>query len=717
MLTMTLPEERKLQSKSSLEMTAEDCRQKLQANPDHAPALHRLGRLARETGQHEEAVALIFRSLEVNGENVAAIIDLAEILTEMGKNDEALDFYGAALEAAPHDAAIHVKVGVALARGGKVDAAEAALEKALKLNPQSAAAHGNLGWLHQLRGDLTEAIASYRQAKRLSPDSEQIMSNLGGCLVQSGQLEEAMGVLTRGITKFPRSAEAHSNLAAAYTGVGRKEDATRTAWKAVELNPRSSNALNNLGNALKAQGEYDQAIGCFSKAQQLDPHGFITYGNLGATLSEMGRSADALACLRKALELAPGNATTFSNYLLTLNYQPDVPRDTLFAEHQRFETQFAARLATSAAPHANDPQPERKLRIGYVSADLRDHPVAGFVEPMFATHSAENFEVYCYASHRVSDAVTERLRKYVPHWRNVAGLTDSELAERIRKDQIDILIDLSGHTAGNRLLAFARKPAPVQVSMIGYMQTTGLSAMDYRITDENMDPTGTTEAYSSEKLVRLAAGAATFRAPMDSPEVNELPALTNGYVTFASFNNLAKVTPEVIAAWAEILKTVPTSRLVVVGRSGAAVQQALTEAGVQPERLRMVERLPMQDYLKLHQEVDIMLDTFPYNGGTTTLLAAWMGVPYVTLAGTTPVARAGTNLLRGLGLSQLSATDPIGYVYRAVTAANDLPTLAKWRAGLREKLIPMLGDGTAHIRELEAAYRAMWRTWCARQGT
>jgi protein O-GlcNAc transferase len=713
MLTTTLADERRQQSKGGLALTAEDCRQKLQANPDHAPALHRLGQLARETGQLEEAIALIFRSLQVNGENVVAITDLADLLRQTGQVDEALDFYRAALEAAPHDAGIHVKVGSALGAAGKWDEAQDCFQKALKLNPQSAAAHGNLGWAYQSQGDLELAIASYRQAKRLSPDSEQIMANLGGCLVQAGRLEEAVEVLSRGVAKFPRSADALSNLAAAYTGLGRNDEATRVGWKAVELNPRSANALNNLGNALKAKGEYPQAIGCFSKALEINPDGFIAYGNLGATLSEMGRSADALACLQRARDLAPANATIFSNYLLTLNYQPDVAREVLFAEHQRFETLFAKPLSEDSEPHNNSVEPERRLRIGYVSADFRDHPVANFVEPMLGAHSSAEFEVFCYANQRVNDAVTERLRGQVQHWRNVGSLSDAELEDLIRRDQIDILVDLSGHTCGNRLLAFARKPAPVQVSMIGYMQTTGMSAMDYRVTDENMDPTGVSDGFSSEKLVRLATGAATFRPPVQCPEVNESPVVENGYVTFGSFNNLAKVTPEVIAAWTDILRAVPDSRLLVVGRAGSAIQETLQAAGIAPERLQMLERQPMQEYLRLHHEVDIVLDTFPYNGGTTNLLAIWMGVPFITLAGTTPVGRAGTNLLRGLGLAELSASDAADYVQRAIAVAGDVTTLAIWRRELRGKLQPLLGDGAVYTRELEAAYRTMWRSWCA----
>ena len=676
-------------------------------------ALHRAGLVARENGQLQEALELITRSLQLNDRNILAICDLADILQRMGRPEESIEFYRAAADADPRNASIHTNLGCALSTAGHLKEALQCHRRAIKLDPKFGPGHGNLGVVYQAMGEFSQALASYRQAKKFSPDSEPIMSNLGACLLQLGRQEEALEVLSRGVVKHPRSLNAFSNLCAAYVSVNRPEEAIQAARSALEINPNSSSTLNNLGNALKAKGDYNQAIACYAKARQIEPNCHLAYNNLGSTLSEMGRSTEALEALRRALELRPESAVMFSNYLLTLNYLPDVSRDTLFTEHKRFDTQFGAPLAQLAVPHKNRPDPERRLRIGYVSADLRDHPVANFVEPILAEHSAADFEVFCYANQRVSDSVTERLRSYTDRWRSVAGLTDAELAVQIRQDKIDILVDLSGHTAGNRLLAFARKPAPVQVSAIGYMQTTGLSAMDYRITDRHLDPVGSSEPYSSETLVRLVRGAADFRPPAESPDVNELPALQNGYITFGSFNNLAKITPEVIGAWVQILKATPNSRLLVVGRAGSAIQDKLLAAGIAQERLELIERLPMQDYLKLHNRVDILLDTFPYNGGTTTLIAVWMGVPFITLSGTSAVSRAGTHLLRAMNLLELSAADVAQYVQRAVAIEGDLPKLAHWRRELRGRLAPMLGQGTGHTRELEGAYRKMWRNWCA----
>ncbi len=713
----TITKERPPQQSGRLEQLAESCRRQLKIDPRNAAALHRLGLLAQETGQPEEAVELLLRSLQINGQNVPAIVDLANVLKEMGRLDEAADFYRAALEAAPRDVDLHVKLGKVLGVAGHWDEAVQSLQEAVKLNPESAFAYGNLGLAYQSRGELALAIASYRQATRLLPGSEQIMANLGGCLVQAGRHEEAIEVLSRGVRKHPRSASAFSNLAAACTALGRTEEATCAAWKAVEISPQSAQALNNLGNALKAQGQYAQAIGCFAKARQNLPDCYIAYNNLGTTLSEMGRSAEALEGLRRACQLNPNNPSVFSNYLLTLNYQPDQSRETVFAEHRQFDAQFAQPLRGFIEPHENVAEPQRRLRIGYVSADFRDHPVAQFVEPVLATHSASDCDVFCYANQRVNDAVTDRLRRQVPQWRNVASLTDVEFVAQILRDRIDILVDLSGHTAGNRLLVFARKPAPIQVTMIGYMQTTGLSTIDYRITDEHLDPVGVSDPFNTETLIRLPSGAATFQPPAVCPPVNELPALGNGYVTYASFNNLAKVSAEVVAAWARILQAQPNAKLLLVGRGGNSLVEAFASHGIDSERLEVLERLPFGDYLALHHRVDFLLDTFPYNGGTTSLLALWMGVPLVTLAGAGAVSRTGAGILQGVGLSRLAASNVDEYIARAVGQTRDLPGLADLRASLRSKLLSALESPAIFVGQLERTYREMWVNWCADSAT
>ena len=671
-----------------------------------------MGVIAHEVGNLDDAVELIAESLRINPNNSSAINNLAGVLKDQHRFPEALEFYDAALAATPDQAFIHSNRGNVLKELGRHDEALASFQRALQLDPNSFAAHSNCGTVFKERGQLADAAGCYRRAIDLNPRSHEALSNLGVVLREQGQCDEAVRCLQEALKLNPNSDAVCTNLGMALKELGRLDEALAAHCRALELNPKSHFAFNNLGSLLKDQGRFVEALGCFEKAVALKPDFYLAHNNRGSALCELGRAREAVDCFRRALELKPGYHPAFSNLLFALNYLPGTDRAALFAEHRRFDACYGEPLRARIAPHTNQPDAGRVLRVGFVSGDFRDHPVANFIEPVFARHSREQLEIFCYSNNAVQDDTTARLRSQVEHWRNVAAWSDDELADAIRHDSIDILIDLSGHTARNRLLVFARKPAPVQVSMIGYMQTTGLSAMDYRITDEGLDPAGASEAFNVEQLVRLPAGAAAFRPPADCPPVNELPARTNGFVTFGSFNNLAKVTPEALATWSEILKAVPNSRFLIVGRDGNAAAATLAEHGIASERVEIISRQPMKEYLALHHRVDLLLDTFPYNGGTTGLIAAWMGVPFVTIASDSTTGRAGANLLRPLGLPGLIASSPADYVHRAVVAAGDLERLAQWRAGLRAKLAPLLGDGEAYTHQLQHAFREMWAKWC-----
>ena len=702
-----------LQKAGRLEEAARDYRQILTADPRQPDALHLLGVIAHDVGKLDEAVELIAESLRVNPNNPSAINNLAGVLKDQERYDEALEFYDAALAASPEQAHIHSNRGNVLKEQGRLEEAIGAYGQALALNPSSYAAHCNLGTVFKEQGRNTEAIECFQRALALNPHSHECQSNLGVALLALSRHEEAESAFRAALKMNPKSPAAHTNLGSALKEQGRPLEAMICHLQALELNPKSHYAYNNLGMALKELGRFAEAAGCFEKALAIKPDSHLAHNNLGSALCELGRAGDALDCFRRALEIKPSYHQAFSNLLFTQNYLVGVDRAAFFAEHRRFDAQFCEPLRQVHVPHTNDPDPARRLRIGFVSGDLREHPVAYLIEPVFAQRSRDAFEVFCYSNQTMNDAMTERLRSLVDHWRPVTSLDDDALAAAIRHDGIDILVDLSGHTARHRLFAFARKPAPIQVSMIGYMQTTGLSTMDYRITDETLDPINVSDPYNSEKLIRLPSGAAPFRPPADCPTVNELPALKTGYVTFGAFNNMAKITPEAIEAWAAILKSLPTSRLIVVGRIGNPVQATIETHGVSPDRVEMLDRLPLKEYVALHHRVDFLLDTFPYNGGTTNLIAAWMGVPFVTLAGASSTSRAGAGVLKAIGLSELVADNSENYVERAIAAVRDLPRLAGWRAALRPRLVPLLGDGKAYTSELENAFREIWRQWCA----
>jgi len=482
----------------------------------------------------------------------------------------------------------------------------------------------------------------------------------------------------------------------------------------MELKPDYPKTYTNLGMALRELGSNVEAMTYLRKGAELDPTDPETYLSMGCVSYMTGKVTDAVAYYRKALEIKPDFVGAHSDMLFALNYVPHTPEE-LFAEYVRFGNQFCGPLRKLAPPHRNKPELNRRLRVGYVSGDLRNHPVANFIEPVLANHSHEAFEIFCYANSAIADAVTERLRGMAHCWRQVDALSDNELADTIRKDGIDILVDLAGHTALNRLLVFARKPAPVQVTMFGCMQTTGVTGMDYRITSEILDPTGTSEHLNTEELVRLPAGAAPFRPPADCPEVNELPAAKNGCVTFASFNNPSKVTPEVIAAWAAVLHAVPGAKMLIVGRDGDELGGALEAHGIAPERLEFLKLLPINEFLALHHRVDFALDTFPYNGGVTSFVSTWMGVPFVTVSGNDAISRVGKSVLTAAGVPQLVAKDAAEYVRKAVDAVGNLQRLAEWRKALRPHLEQWGNDGATFTAQLEQAYRDMWQRWCEEQ--
>ena len=699
-----------------IEEAAKNYRQILAEDPRQPDAMHLLGVVAQSVGQLDEAVELISESLRINPNNIAAMNNLAGVLKDQARYEDAAGFYEAAIEADPNSAHVHSNLGIVLQQLGRTEDATACHRRALALDPQSFAAHCNLGAVLKEQGHLAEAGEYYRAAIALNPQAHEPHVNLGVVFKEQAKFAEAEDCFMRALAIQPESDAALTNLGATLKEQGRLPEAIGSLRLALRINPRSHFALLNLGNALKDAGNFAEAGECLRHAVAIKPNWHLAHNNLGTVFNQLGQASRAADCFRRALELKPDYHPAHSNLLFTLNYLPGTDRAELFAEHRRFDAQFCQGFHDLISLHQNTVEPERRLRVGFVSGDFREHSVAHFIAPVFAGHDATAFEIFCYANQHVNDAVTARLRATVGHWREVAGLSDEELADAIRRDLIDILVDLSGHTARHRLLVFARKPAPVQVSMIGYMQTTGLSAMDYRITDERLDPIGQTEAYNTEKLIRLLSGAATLQPPAECPESNSLPALTNGYITFASFNNLAKVTREALAAWAKIMTALPDSRLIAVGRAGNTLVQTLADHGIAADRIEMIDRLPLRDYLALHHRVDFLLDTFPYCGGTTTLLAMWMGVPFITLAGKTPTSRASAGLLDGVGLGrELIAENESDYVTKTISAVSNLPQLAEWRATLRPRLAPLLDNGAGYVRELEFHFRAIWREWCERQ--
>jgi protein O-GlcNAc transferase len=624
--------------------------------------------------------------VSLSEQDALRLIDEGNDLEDEGRNAEAMQRYEAAIRLAPNLPRAHLSRGNILLNMGDTQGALDCFATALARDPNYAAAYYNMGNAYVRSGRHEPAIAAYRKAIALKPDFADAEVALGYALEDLGRLEEAVASYTRALKIKPNFPEAHYNL----------------------------------GYALRALGRFDDAVASYRRALEIKPDYVEAHHNLGNALEQLGRIDDAVASYRRALEIQPDFANAYTNLLFCLSHKEALSPQELFAEHRRFGERFEAPLRPSWPQHRNTRDPTRCLQIGFVSGDLRDHAVAYFIEPLLA-HLAggPSLSMHAYYNHAVEDAVTKHLRGYFSHWHSVAQLSDAALAQEIGADGIDILVDLSGHTRENRLLTFARKPAPVQASWMGYPGTTGLSAMDYYLADRHFLPPGVFDSQFTEKLVYLPA-TAPFMPENRALPVNALPALSNGYLTFGSFNRLSKLSPSAIALWSALLRALPNARMVLGGMPQDGSYNNLiawfAREGIARERLSFHKRCDIAAYLALHHEVDICLDTFPYTGGTTTNHALWMGVPTMTLAGQTAPGRQGAATLGHLQLDAFVAADREDFVRRGLSWADNLSALAAIRAGLRQRLeqSPMRRPDVI-AAGLERALRTMWQRWCACQ--
>jgi protein O-GlcNAc transferase len=652
--------------------------------PDHADAHNNLGVLLKDEGRFEQALQHHRQALAARPDFVDALNNIAVALQGLGKAAEALPYFDRALALQPGHAGLHYNKGAALQALGELDAALSHYREALRLYPQFATAHACLGYVLSMQGKFAEAEPHVVRALELQPHAGDVRLNLGNLQLSLGRFADAQQEFERVLARSPENVQAELHL----------------------------------GWALKEQGDFPAAERHYRRALELRPDFAEAHDKLGSLMKDRGQAEAALACLRQALALKPDFVAAHSNLCLSLNYAAGATPQEIHAEHLEFARRHCAGF--SALAHANRADPERRLRIGYVSGDFRAHVLAHFIEPVLAHHDHSLCEVFCYYNFHTHDAITARLRAYADHWRDIFGLGDDEVARKIQADGIDILVDLSGHTGLNRLLVFARKPAPVQASYLGYLNTTGLGAMDYRISDARAAPAGTLDDCHSERLARLPDTQWCYQAPSQTPEVPVLPGLENGFLTFGAFQTLAKVNPPVIELWSRVLQQLPQSRLLVLASGLQSIagnfEQEFARHGIAPGRVELLGAVPFAEYLALHGSVDVMLDTFPYAGGTTTCHALWMGVPVISLPGPTATSRGGASLLAAVGLEEFIAQNAEHYIAIASRLAADLPRLAAVRAGLRQRMSSSpLCDALRFTRSLEAAYRSMWRTWCAKQ--
>jgi protein O-GlcNAc transferase len=611
------------------------------------------------------------------------------------------------------------KKATELAQTGQLTEAKQLLEEVCRLDRMDAEAWFMLGVVNGRLDDTDNSIASLRQSLQLSPGNALAHYNLGTALRSQGRLDEAIEAFQESVRLAPELMHAHTALSDSLFSTDRLEEAVVSLRNMIRLNPSDFELLARLGRVFHSLGNLEEATVCYRKALQRQPNWAAMHDNLGSALRAQGLVDEAIASHRRAVELAPHDVWTHSNLLLAMQYLAEPEPVKIFAEHRRWAELHEKGPVPFKRDNVRDP--ERPLKVGYVSADFRAHSVPFFFEPLLANHDSSAIESFCYAAVPSPDAVTARFQGLADGWRSIIGLTGIQMAKMIRSDGIDILVDLAGHTGNNALKVFTYKPAPVQVTYLGYPDTTGLSTIDYRLTDALSDPPGR-EAFYAELLVRLPGCFLCYKPLENAPEVAPLPALERGYVTFGSFNHLPKVNQKVIELWAEVLRAVPQSRLLIKSLPLADIAateryHGLFEAqGIGRDRVELTGHAATQAvHLDLYRRIDIALDTFPYNGATTTCEALWMGVPVITLAGERHSGRVGVSLLTAAGMQDWIAQTPEQYVALATGLAADMPKLTTLRASLRQRVADSpLCDGKSFARKVEAAYREIWRTWCAR---
>lgn len=565
---------------------------------------------------------------------------------------------------------------------------------------------------HLEAGRLAQAESLCRQILRDQPNHADTWQLLGMTLQYAGRSADAAVALSRSATLQPNNAQAHMWLGLALATQNRMDDAIFSFRKALAICPTSTETLYNLANALSLKGFLDEAIEIYRQTVQLQPNWSMAWNNLANLLRDTGRLNKAMACFDRAVAAETVPSPVFSNRLFTQYFLPDYDAKRILREHQQWNARHAKSLANPAA-HSNSRDPGRRLRIGYFAADFRDHCQSFFTIPLFANHDRAKFEIFCYSNLQYPDAYTERIRALANTWRDCFSISDAQLADMIRADQIDIFVDLTMHMAHGRPLLFARKPAPIQVAWLAYPGTTGLTAMDYRLTDPHLDPPGVTDGDYSEKSIRLPDSFWCYDPLDDKPAVNALPASSARQVTFGSLNNFCKVSDPTLAVWSRVLHALPHSKLILLSPIGSHRSQVLQKLNVSADRVEFVARQPRLQYLETYHRIDLGLDTIPYNGHTTTMDSLWMGVPVVTLAGSLAVGRGGASILRNVGLAELIASDADEFVEIAVKLAGDLRRMTDLRQNLRGLMKrSALMDAPRFTRNLEAAFIQMWQTYC-----
>lgn len=656
-------------------------RQILQVDPDNADANHMLGVIAYQSGNNTLAEQLIRKAIQAKPSMVQAYNNLGAVLKELDKLEDAKKIYQKVTKLKPDYAEGYCNLGIILKELGQTEEAITSLNKAISINPDYLNSYNVLGIIQKTLNKPFEAIQYYQKILEVTPNDPFVNNNLGNALNMCGRYVEAISAFHKAIQFRRAYAEAYSNLGKAHSNLGQLKEAEENFKKALEINPNNALFVLNIGLNLHDRGDCVEASEYYKKAVELD-----------------------------AKSPAQGYL------LLLMNYSTHFSKEEVFKQHVAWQNKVRALLPSKR------PEPRRKLniknrriRIAYISPDFRAHSVSRFFEPLLFNHDTDKYEVFCYYNYDLSDNVTLKLKQQAEHWRNIYPLDDIDVVTRIMNDGIDILVDLAGHTGNNRVSVFAYRPAPIQITWLGYPNTTGLSEMDYRFTDEHTDPVGIADPFYTEKLIRLPHGFLCYQGNPELDFERALPFSKNGVITFGSFNNLTKVTDEVLEAWSKILLAIPGSGLLLKCKQLAdeetreRVVSYFKSQGIESNRIALFAVISdVNEHLALYGKVDVGLDPFPYNGTTTTMEALWMGVPTITLAGDRHAGRVGASIMSSVGLEKFISYDVPSYIQLAIELADQVDYLSDVRSTLRERTMNSdLCNATQFTQDIEAVYDSL----------
>ena len=729
----------------------------LELQPDDPVTLYNLGVLYHLWCRLKDAVDHFHMATQINPGFLPAWNKLAAMYLQLNKADEAQHAAQVAIQLAPDQASgwFHMATCHSLAKQWK-ESCEA-LQKAVSLQPVFPEAYNNLGMAYWELGQTDQSRLCYLKAMEQDPKFAEPCIHMSKLSCDASSLDEAFNWLVQALKLEPNSPQAHFAMGNFLVKMGREQEGASHLRQAVTLKPDYAEALNNLGNVLLNLKCHEEGEAAFQKAIALKPdyheayanlgnlhreaqfpdlaeHALLesirlkpdfaaAHSNLGNAYFDQGKIDQAIESYKKGIDLGQDDQEFVPNYLFALNYSAKLSAADIGAEHLRLCRQKFGALSKDIAPHDNTRDPNRKIRVGYVSPDFWMHPVARFMLPVLEHHDREKFEIFAYYTRLLRDGITEECKKRVDFWRDSHGKTDQELEALIRGDKIDILVDLTMHSRDCKPGLFARKPAPVQVSYLAYAGTTGLETIEYRMTDKYLDPPGKPTPGYHEEPLRLPWCWWSFQVPPEPhvrmPEVQPPPFLKNGHITFGSLNNFVKVNPGTRETWAKIVASVPNSRLLLhmkQSRIRDEVLQFFESHGVASDRISILGYQSGPDYIRTYKDMDIALDPFPFAGGTTTFDALWMGVPVVTLAGDRPVGRGGLSILSTLGHPEWVGHTSEEYVRAAVELASKPNRLETLRKTLREEIqkSPLM-DSQGFVREMEKHYSNIWKKWCAGQ--